>query len=160
VDPRDRGFVHAILSRMSGSGICAGTHEGRLRSIGTRVMADTSIESLALPLVTSGVTVAADGDIEAEVLRLFDRCAPQLLRSVAGFGLAAAETEDIVQEVFLAVFRHLHRGRDRSNLQGWLFQVAHTLALKQRRRQQRRSALLIWNDAPAYRRSDHAPTPE
>src|SRR5262249_28325721 len=61
---------------------------------------------------------------------------------------------------FLAVFRHLHLGRDRSNLQGWLFQVAHNLALKQRRRQQRRSALLIWNDAPAYRRSDHAPTPE
>ena len=102
-------------------------------------MADSSIESLALPLVSPRDAAACD--VEADVLALFDRCAPPLLRYVASFGLGTAETEDIVQDAFLALFRHLYLGRDRSNLRGWLFQVAHNLALKERRRLQRHEQL-------------------
>ena len=40
--------------------------------------------------------------------------------------------------VFLSLFRHLQLGRPRTNLKGWLFQVAHNLALKERHRMQRR----------------------
>ena len=39
--------------------------------------------------------------------------------------------------MFLALFRHLQRGGARANLPGWIFRVAHNLALKQRTRQQR-----------------------
>ena|SRR5476649_2309383 len=78
--------------------------------------------------------------IEQTVLALFDRCAPSLQRYVASFGLGAEETEDIVQDVFLSLFRHLRLGRSRSNLKGWLFQVAHNRALKHRGRTRRRQA--------------------
>jgi len=95
---------------------------------------------------------------EDEVVLLFDRCAPSLLRYVASFGLSAEETEDIVQEVFLALFRHLRLDRSRRNLKGWLFQVAHNLALKQRKRIQRR-ATAPWNET-AHWHADPAPNPE
>jgi RNA polymerase sigma-70 factor, ECF subfamily len=55
-----------------------------------------------------------------------------LLRYVGSFGLSAGETEDVVQDTFLALFRHLHLGRDRTNLTGWLYRVAHNQALKRR----------------------------
>src|SRR6202023_2527478 len=47
--------------------------------------------------------------------------------------------EEIVQEVFLLLFRHLRQGKSRANLQGWVFKVAHNLALKHRTRARRHS---------------------
>ena len=76
--------------------------------------------------------------IQDEVLALFDDCAPGLRRYVRTFGLGAETTDDVVQDVFLSLFRHLQLGRPRSNLRGWLYQVAHNLALKERYRMQRR----------------------
>jgi RNA polymerase sigma-70 factor (ECF subfamily) len=72
------------------------------------------------------------------VLGLFDECAPRLRRYVGSFGLGAEATEDLVQEVFLQLFRHLQLGRSRANLRGWIFRVGHNLALKQRARTTRR----------------------
>ncbi len=34
--------------------------------------------------------------------------------------------------MFLSLFQHLHLGKSRTNLHGWLFRVAHNLALKRR----------------------------
>jgi RNA polymerase sigma-70 factor (ECF subfamily) len=103
----------------------------RLRS---RVSAQTS-DSLADPALSSveGLSLRSD-TTQAGVLALFDECAPALLRYVATFGLSAEETEDVVQDTFVALFRHLSLGRDRTNLQGWLFRVAHNQALKRRER--------------------------
>ena len=60
--------------------------------------------------------------------------------------------------MFLALFKHLEQGRSRRNLRGWIFQVAHNLALKKsngnRRRQQ--SQDLGWGDEPA----DQTPSAE
>jgi RNA polymerase sigma-70 factor (ECF subfamily) len=49
-----------------------------------------------------------------------------------GLGLAVQDAEEIVQEVFLALFQHLQRGKSRENLRGWVFRVAHNLGLKRR----------------------------
>jgi RNA polymerase sigma-70 factor, ECF subfamily len=83
---------------------------------------------------------AADGTsaIEADVLRLFDECASSLTRYVRASGLSSDAADDVVQETFLALFRHLCLGRSRENLRGWLFTVAWRLALKQRARAARR----------------------
>lgn len=67
-----------------------------------------------------------------EVIELFDRFRDRLLRYVLSFSLPVQDAEDIVQEVFLALFRHLRSGRSRSNLRAWIFRVAHNLALKRR----------------------------
>jgi RNA polymerase sigma-70 factor (ECF subfamily) len=82
------------------------------------------------------------------------------LRYVASFGLGAEETEDIVQEVFLALFRHIRLGRDQSNLAGWLFRVAHNLALKRRKTIRRRWARDSGDEALLARHVDPAPNPE
>ena len=69
---------------------------------------------------------------ESLVIRLFDQFQGRVLRYVLACGLPFHDAEDIVQETFLSLFRHLERGRPRSNLNGWLFRVAHNLALKRR----------------------------
>lgn len=113
---------------------------------------------LDLSLLFDESLSVAPREADEEVLRLFDRHAAPLLRYVASFGLRADESEDIVQEAFLALFRHLRLGRSRRNLTGWLFQVAHNLALKRRRRMQRR-ATTPWDPA-IHERIDPAPNPE
>src|SRR4029434_4006384 len=72
------------------------------------------------------------------VVHLFDECAPGLRRYVGAFGLTAEVTEDVVQEVFLQLFRHLRLGRSRANLRGWIFRVGHNQALKHREKAARR----------------------
>jgi len=93
--------------------------------------------TLVLPAILdlgSGDPVEA----EAEVLALFDECGAPLLRYVGAFGVSAHDTEDVVQDVFLSLFRHVQLGRPRTNLRGWLFRVAHNLALKHRLRTRKR----------------------
>jgi RNA polymerase sigma-70 factor (ECF subfamily) len=118
---------------------------------------DSIVDLALLPSeIASGQTLR----VEPEVLALFDRCAPQLLRYVTSLGLSAEETEDVVQEVFLALFRHLRLGRDASNLKGWLFRVAHNLALRQRHKIRRRRAHGSGDDTLLRRHVDPAPDPE
>jgi RNA polymerase sigma-70 factor (ECF subfamily) len=75
--------------------------------------------------------------LEDQVVALFDQFRNPLLRYLLSFGLAPADGEEVIQEVFLSLFQHLHRGKSRENLRGWLFRVAHNLALKRRYRTRR-----------------------
>jgi RNA polymerase sigma-70 factor (ECF subfamily) len=68
--------------------------------------------------------------LEAEVTDLFDQLRAPVLRYLGSFGLLTQDTEEIVQEVFLALFVHLRRGKPRTNLHAWIFRVAHNLGLK------------------------------
>ncbi|MEX2263936.1 MAG: sigma-70 family RNA polymerase sigma factor [Bryobacteraceae bacterium] len=70
--------------------------------------------------------------VEEEVTRLFDQLRNPLLRYVLSLGLRPQDGEEVIQEVFLSLFQHLRRGKSRENLRGWVFRVAHNLALKQR----------------------------
>lgn len=93
-------------------------------------------EPIALPVARD---VAADPcDAEVHVIALFDDYQRPLLRYLVSLGLEPHQAEDVVQDVFVALFQHLRRGRPRHNLPGWLFQVAHNLGLRQRRAHQRR----------------------
>ncbi len=69
---------------------------------------------------------------EQEVIQLFDELRNRLLRYLLGLGLPAHDGEEVIQEVFLALFQHLQRGRSKQNLRGWIFRVAHNLGLKRR----------------------------
>jgi RNA polymerase sigma-70 factor (ECF subfamily) len=70
--------------------------------------------------------------VEAEVIALFDELRDRLLRYTLSCGLSSADGEDIVQEAFLSLFRHLRQGKPRIHLRGWLFRVSHNLGLKRR----------------------------
>lgn len=110
-------------------------------------------------LTSAPAASSAPTSVEREVLLLFDGCAPSLLRYVGSFGLSREETEDIVQELFLALFRHIRLNRPRGNLKGWLFQAAHNLALKQRKRSQRQP-VVSWDEAASTQWIDPGPNPE
>jgi len=77
-------------------------------------------------------------DAQRDVLQLFDEFAPALRRYVRSCGLPSDAAEDVVQDAFLALFRHLQRDGDRQNLRGWLVQVSYRGALKHRERLARR----------------------
>ncbi len=70
--------------------------------------------------------------VETEVLAMFDLHHAALLRYAVSFGIAVQDGEDVVQESFLALFRHLVEEKPRDNLRSWLFRVTHNLALKRR----------------------------
>jgi RNA polymerase sigma-70 factor (ECF subfamily) len=81
--------------------------------------------------------IPAEGVFAEEVAGLFDRFRAPLLRYLLSVGLPIADGEEILQDVFVALFRHLERGRPLENVRGWLFRVAHNLALKRRVRKRR-----------------------
>src|ERR1700689_2315765 len=75
---------------------------------------------------------AKPSEIEREVMELFEQFRNPLLRYSLSFGVPVHDAEEIIQEVFLSLFRHLQLRRSRKNLRGWIFRVAHNLALKRR----------------------------
>lgn len=86
-----------------------------------------------LPLVVRPQHGGESHDLEREVVALFDSYRSRLLAYVSAFGISSNDAEELVQEVFLALFCHLRMGKSRQNLPGWIFRVAHNLALKHRR---------------------------
>jgi len=69
-------------------------------------------------------------EAEDVIAALFKEFRNPLFRCVLAFGIRPDDGEDIVQDVFLFLHRHIQLGRSRHNLRGWLFRVAHNLALK------------------------------
>src|SRR5580704_5793794 len=98
------------------------------------------------PDVLSGVPVAEAklrvgvSRLEEDVVKLFDQMRIPVLRYLLSLRIPAPDAEEIVQEVFLALFGHLRRDKSRANLQGWIFKVAHNAALKFRAQARRHSA--------------------
>ncbi len=58
-----------------------------------------------------------------------------LLRYGQSLGLAPADAEDIAQDGFLKLFRHLYEGKPTDNMRAWLFRVFYRDALKKVARQ-------------------------
>jgi RNA polymerase sigma-70 factor, ECF subfamily len=85
--------------------------------------------------------------LDDEVIVLFDRYRASLLQYMASFGLGFHDGEEIIQEVFLLLLKHLEQGKSRENLPGWIFRVAHNLALKQKGVARRDSG--AWAEADA-----------
>lgn len=117
-------------------------------------MATNPDAAISLPVVTTAATGSRPSKLEEEVVAMFERHRSPLLRYLLSLRIAAPDAEEIVQEVFLSLFQHLRRGKSRANLQGWVFKVAHNLALKNRIRAQRQSP-----GVPEAQR-DSAPGPE
>jgi RNA polymerase sigma-70 factor (ECF subfamily) len=92
---------------------------------------DSTVE-LRLTATTASSFPNAPSELENVVIELFDRLQARLFNYVLSFGLPLHDAEDIIQETFLSLFRHLERGKPQWNLHGWLFRVAHNLALKRR----------------------------
>jgi RNA polymerase sigma-70 factor, ECF subfamily len=117
-----------------------------------------SIRELGFP--AGAGSLAKPSEIECKVIELFEQFRNPLLRYVISLGLPLHDGEEIIQDVFLALFRHLQLGKSRRNLRGWVFRVAHNLALKQRSANRKSQATLNSDETVAHRQPDAAPNPE
>jgi RNA polymerase sigma-70 factor, ECF subfamily len=97
--------------------------------------------------------------LQEEVTRLFDDLRVPILRYLMTLGLPPPDADEVVQDVFLALFQHLRRGKPRSNLHGWVFRVAHNLALK-RRHASRGGETVLAAASDAAGHCDPGPSPE
>jgi RNA polymerase sigma-70 factor, ECF subfamily len=68
--------------------------------------------------------------VEENTVILFDEVRVPLLRYLSGFPLSLQDSEDVIQEAFLALYQQLQQGKSHRNVRGWLFRVAHNLAIK------------------------------
>lgn len=108
-------------------------------------MPDRDAGSDALPRLAGALASGAgESGLEAEVVAWFDQFRDRLARYLLSLGLRAPDAEELIQETFLSLFAHLRKGKPRDNLRGWLFQVAHNLALKRRQEVRRNSS--GWGD--------------
>jgi RNA polymerase sigma-70 factor (ECF subfamily) len=119
-----------------------------------------SITELAFPIATDASLSAEPSEIERDVMDMFEQFRNPLLRYALSFGLPVHDGEEIVQEVFLSLFRHLQAGKSRKNIRGWIFRVAHNLALKQRYSNQRSCDKAAPDWSIAEEQSDPSPNPE
>lgn len=96
--------------------------------------------------------------LEEEITALFDEFRDRLLRYLLNFGLGIPDAEEVIQDIFLSLFRHFLRRKSCEHPRGWLFRVAHNLALKRRQRNRPEGAMVdaFGEDSVA----DPAPTAE
>jgi RNA polymerase sigma-70 factor, ECF subfamily len=78
-----------------------------------------------------------------EATILYSELRKPLLRYLVCLGLTADEAQDVVQDAFVSLHRHLTAGGSQQNIRSWLFRVAHNAACnRQNSYQQRFSAPL------------------
>ena len=77
-------------------------------------------DSLPLPLPLA--RFAADS---CEATTLYRELRKPLLRYLVCLGLSADEAQDVVQDAFVSLHRHLASGGSQENIRSWLFRVAH-----------------------------------
>jgi RNA polymerase sigma-70 factor (ECF subfamily) len=63
-----------------------------------------------------------------EVTALYRELREPLLRYLVCLGLSSDEAQDVVQDAFLSLHRHLASGGAQDNIRGWVFRVAHNQA--------------------------------
>jgi RNA polymerase sigma-70 factor (ECF subfamily) len=73
------------------------------------------------------------GDLQARLLELYANARPALLSYIRQMVRSGAEAEDIVQSAFLKTFDQAAEQRI-DNLRGWIYRVAHNLAIDALRR--------------------------
>lgn len=63
------------------------------------------------------------------IVDLYDSVRPGLFSYLISLGLDRNQAEDIVHDSFLKLIQHLLHKDDKQDLRGWIFRVAHNLAI-------------------------------
>jgi len=98
---------------------------------------------------------------EERVTQFFEQFRNSIYRYLMVLVENRYDAEELTQDVFLQLYRCLHRGETIDNVRGWLFRVAHNYAINQKCRSKRLVALELatWDDFSG-RTQDPAPDPE
>ena len=93
-----------------------------------------------------------------EATNLYRELRKPLLRYLGCIGLTPDEAQDVVQDAFVSLQRHLAAGGSRENMRSWLFRVAHNAARNRQKSYERRHGAPL-DDAVESAMVDQA-TPE
>jgi RNA polymerase sigma-70 factor (ECF subfamily) len=108
----------------------------------------------SVPLALSFARPATD---KCEVTTLYRELRKPLLRFLVCLGLSMDEAQDVVQDAFVSLQRHLSAGGSQENIRSWLFRVARNRALNQKKSYERRFREPLDAEADAM---VHEATPE
>jgi RNA polymerase sigma-70 factor (ECF subfamily) len=98
---------------------------------------------------------------QGEIINLYVHVRPSLYAYLSTLGLVSTEAEDVIQEGFFRLVRDLSAGSEVRNPRGWLFRVAHNLAMDVYRSADRDGAVCSENLLPILREQvDPKPDPE
>ena len=96
-----------------------------------------------------------------EIISLYVDVRPSLYAYLSTLGLLAFEAEDVIQESFFRLVREIFAGSEVRNPRGWLFRVAHNLAMDVYRSTDRDGVVGSENYSPLLRELvDPKPDPE
>jgi RNA polymerase sigma-70 factor (ECF subfamily) len=73
----------------------------------------------------------------SEATTLYRELRKPLLRYLVCLGLSRDEAQDVVQDTFLSLHRHLTSGGSQENIRGWVYRVAHNQARNRQNRYDR-----------------------
>jgi RNA polymerase sigma-70 factor (ECF subfamily) len=95
----------------------------------------SQIQSEAVPHLALSLSGSLAGQkshgallLEEHFIKLFDELRIPVFRYLRTIGLRQEDGEEVVQEVFLRLFKHLLEEGGEENLRGWVYRVAHNLA--------------------------------
>ncbi len=80
-------------------------------------------DSIPMALPFSRLAIGA-----REVNAVYRELREPLLRYLVCLGLSRDEAQDVVQDTFLSLHRHVSAGGPQENIRGWVFRVAHNQA--------------------------------
>ena len=94
-------------------------------------------QSGILTLRLSGEAARSDNQrtvrLEEQVTGLYDELRLPLYRYLLCMRVLPEEAEDVIQETFLRLYKHLHAQGREDNIRGWVFRVAHNVASSRRK---------------------------
>jgi RNA polymerase sigma-70 factor (ECF subfamily) len=67
--------------------------------------------------------------MEEQIIECFTQLRVPVYRYLIGIHIAPEEADELIQETFLRLYEQLSRGSRIENIRGWVFRVAHNLAV-------------------------------
>jgi RNA polymerase sigma-70 factor, ECF subfamily len=99
--------------------------------------------------------------LEERITQLYDELRQPIRRYLLCLNVCRMEADEIIQDTFLRLYRHLHAGGREDNLRGWIFRVAHNISINElKRRKYFAPSNPRPESAPCALDIDLAPNPE
>jgi RNA polymerase sigma-70 factor, ECF subfamily len=96
--------------------------------------------------------------LEERITQMFDELRAPIYRYLLCLSTSPLDADEIIQETFLRLYRHLNSGGREDNLRGWVFRVAHNISINELKRRKR--LFLVAPEELAVSAADPNPGPE
>jgi RNA polymerase sigma-70 factor, ECF subfamily len=96
--------------------------------------------------------------LEERITQMYDELHDPVYRYLVCRSASPVDADDIIQETFLRLYRHLNAGGREDNMRSWVFRVAHNININELKRRKHLFANPS-DELPALEMSQADPTP-